>query len=125
MKIKTCSHCGGYNHTSVMCFSKPKSPPRAKRRIRKIGKVGRQWYAVRREWIKKNLPDDGYWRCTYCGNLLYLNTLTLDHKQSRSRRPDLRYELDNLVPSCWEDNSAKGSMSYEEYLEKIQEAKYA
>lgn len=92
--------------------------------MRKIGKVGRQWYATRQEWVEKNLPDSGVWKCTYCGDELYLNMLTLDHKLSRSRRPDLRYDLDNLVPACWTCNSAKGSMSIDEYKAKLAQQEY-
>lgn len=45
--------------------------------------------------------------------------LTLDHKLSRSRHPELRFVLSNLVPCCMSCNTDKGSRSSEEYLEII------
>lgn len=119
---KNCSQCGSPGHASFGCFSKRRKPLATKRHMRKVGKIGRQWISVRNEWVKKNLPDSGVWHCHYCGCELYLNTLTLDHKLSRGRRPDLRFDLDNLVPACLEDNTAKGSRSDEEYLALISPA---
>src|SRR5215469_17939277 len=117
--MKVCKYCGLTGHSSMGCFKRPNKPLKGKKRIKRIGKVGRQWWQTRQDWIKKNLPDSGTWKCTYCGGELTMNILTLDHKLSRSRRPDLRYDLDNLVPACWECNTAKGSLSFEEYIEKI------
>jgi len=109
-----CSRCGSPSHTAFTCFRKQRTPIGKKKHIRKIGKVGRQWIATRKEWIAKNLPKYGYWNCTYCGKQLDLGSLTLDHKLSRSRHPELRYELSNLTPACWECNSEKGSKDYDE-----------
>lgn len=124
MRVKAkCKHCGSDKHTSFQCFLAPHKPMkrsnmlRGKRRIRAIGKVGRQWIATRKEWIQKNLPDSGVWNCTYCGVELHLNTLTLDHIKSRSRHPELRFDLSNLAPACWDCNTAKGSKDLEELTE--------
>lgn len=62
-------------------------------------------------------PQESY-NCHYCGRFLLRNEVELDHFESRSRRPDLRYELTNLVPSCHRCNAEKGSLSGEQYLEK-------
>lgn len=113
-KPKACKQCGSTFHSKS--YHKPRNPLKGKRRIRAIGKVGRQWIATRKEWVQKNLPDSGYWVCAYCGKQLYLNTLTLDHKLSRGRHPELRFDLDNLVPACYECNIEKGSLSAEEYM---------
>jgi len=66
----------------------------------------------------------GTWQCTYCPRTLgvvqdldhgiYL--LTLDHIKSRSRHPELRYDLDNLTPACYRCNSEKGSRDLEEFI---------
>jgi len=114
--VKPCTRCGVMGHSAFNCFGKPKKPLSIKKHMRKVGKVGRQWIATRLEWISKNLPDNGHWDCTYCGVELHLNTLTLDHKQSRSRHPELRFDLDNLTPACWSCNHDKGSKSFEEYM---------
>lgn len=117
MKSKPCSLCNSVWHTKFGCPYRSRNPLKGKKRIRAIGKVGRQWIATRKEWISKNIPDSGYWNCTYCGKELHLNTLTLDHKISRSRAPELRYDLDNLTPACYDCNMAKGSKSAEEFLD--------
>jgi 5-methylcytosine-specific restriction endonuclease McrA len=49
------------------------------------------------------------WHCYLCGRPLTIETLTLDHVKSRSRHPELRYELSNLRPACWACNTAKSS----------------
>lgn len=95
-------------------LSKPIKKPKGKKRIKKIGKVGRQWWATRQEWISQNLPDSGYWICRYCGKYLTLDLLTLDHIIPRSRAPHLRFDHENLAPACWECNSQKGSLVYED-----------
>jgi 5-methylcytosine-specific restriction endonuclease McrA len=108
-----CDDCNK-THTALMCFNKPRKP------ARQVGKKGQKWLAVRREWIKNNPPDhSGYWYCYYCQCALTYDTLTIDHVIARSRRPDLQYDLSNLVPSCSMDNNLKGSLSAEEYLNKL------
>lgn len=44
--------------------------------------------------------------------------MTLDHKLSRGRHPELRYELSNLAPCCPFHNGDKGSLDLEQYLAK-------
>lgn len=112
--MPVCKRCGVEGHTAFNCFGKKRKPIGGRKHIRKVGKVGRQWMATRHEWIQKNLPDKGTWDCTYCGRPLHLNELTLDHKKSRSRHPELRFELSNLTPACWECNTLKGSKDFEE-----------
>jgi 5-methylcytosine-specific restriction endonuclease McrA len=41
---------------------------------------------------------------------------TLDHIQSRSRHPELRYVQDNLAPCCWACNELKGSKSVDQIM---------
>lgn len=101
-----------------MCFSKPRKPLKSKRSaINRIGPVAAKWMETKNEWFQKN-PAAVY-ICNYCGKEMTKEETTLDHKLSRSRRPDLRFDLDNLVPCCWNDNYKKGSLSSEEYLEKL------
>lgn len=79
--------------------------------MKKIGKVTKKWIDTRREWIDKH-PEP--WTCYLCGRLLDIDTLTLDHIKSRTRRPDLRYTENNLAPCCWPCNKAKGSKGLDE-----------
>lgn len=113
-KLSKCSYCKGMGHTAFRCPNRPRRPLKGKRRIRSIGKVGRRWIATRHEWIQKNLPDSGVWNCHYCGVELHLNELTLDHVKSRSRHPELRFDLSNLVPACISCNVTKGSGDWKE-----------
>lgn len=82
--------------------------------MKSMGKQGQKWLRTRAQWIKEN-PEPYF--CYYCKEQLMLNELELDH--SRSRRPDLRFEMTNLVPSCHRCNTAKGSRSADEYLKEI------
>ena len=82
--------------------------------MRKVGKYTKKWLATRRAWIKQNPPDfDGYYYCYLCHKAIKQNEMTLDHIIPRSRRPDLRYDFENLRPCCWECNYKKGSKIYE------------
>ena len=74
--------------------------------MNQIGKVGKQWIKTRRKWIYLN---PGPWECYICGQWLVDYSLTLDHVKSRSRHPELRFELSNLRPCCWQCNYKKGS----------------
>lgn len=111
---KACRNCGVVGHTAFACYGKVRNKWKRGKFLRRVGPVGRQWIATRKEWISKNLPDSGTWDCTYCGKPLHLNELTLDHKKSRSRHPELRFELSNLTPACWDCNTLKGSKDLEE-----------
>jgi 5-methylcytosine-specific restriction endonuclease McrA len=98
-----------------MCFNKPRVPIALNSRI---GKTKAKWMKVRGKWMQDNAPADGYWYCHYCGTPLTTDTLTLDHIIARSKRPDLRYAMTNLIPCCYFDNSQKGSLSYKQYVKK-------
>lgn len=110
-KVRSCRYCGLSTHTTMGCFARPRNRTLSRKTIRRIGKYGRKWLKTRAEWIKQN---PGPWNCYICGELLTLETLTLDHKKSRSRHPELRYDHANLAPCCWRDNQEKGSKDYEE-----------
>lgn len=83
---------------------------------------------TRKRWLFHNKPTDGYWYCTYCSKPLTtdkdmlamgVERLTLDHYHTRSRHPELRYDIKNLVPSCFRCNYAKGSIDGDDYVKKI------
>lgn len=101
-----------YNRANLLCpkcaynkYAKPRKP------IKRIGKVAKKWIETRNKWIKNN---PGPWQCylklsPMCLKSLSVDTLTLDHIQPRSRRPDLRFEYANLGPACLHCNNLKGS----------------
>lgn len=85
-----------------------------KKPMKRIGKIGKQWIADRKLWIKNNPANSsGFWYCFYCGKLLTIDNLTLDHKLSRGRHPDKRRSQDNLAPACYNCNKEKGSKDYD------------
>jgi 5-methylcytosine-specific restriction endonuclease McrA len=55
------------------------------------------------------------YNCFYCGKFLWPAEVTLDHYHSRSRHPELRYELSNLRPCCWNCNGEKGSTDGDDF----------
>lgn len=65
------------------------------------------WQKTRRKWFKENSSE--FYTCYLCFRFLLPEETTLDHVIPRSARPDLRYELSNLEPCCWECNYKKGS----------------
>lgn len=82
--------------------------------MRQLGKIGKQWSAVRKEWLKNNPPNhQGYYECYLCYKWVIASEITLDHILARSKRPDLRFDSNNLRPCCWECNKEKGSKTIE------------
>jgi 5-methylcytosine-specific restriction endonuclease McrA len=49
-----------------------------------------------------------------CLRVMTPEQTTLDHVKSRSRYPQLRYDLSNLRPTCWPCNRYKGSLDLDE-----------
>lgn len=113
---KYCDGCG-VTHTSLMCFNKPRKTVKVKKESTPSRRsIERRWLNTRKRWIKLNPPDhSGYYYCVYCGKGVKVNEMTLDHIEPRSKRPDLRFELSNLAPSCYSCNFEKGSKKPENY----------
>lgn len=63
--------------------------------------------------------------CHYCHQEIPVGDVTLDHKVARARDIKLYFDKSNLVFACELCNYDKGSMGYEEYLEKISRSKSA
>lgn len=85
--------------------------------MRQQGKVGREWARVRAKWLRDH-PKEWYY-CALrispqCPGAVRREEVTLDHIISRSRRPDLRFDPDNLQPACNPCNMLKGSRSMDE-----------
>lgn len=118
-----CTRCDSLTHVYSQCPERltDKINPKTGRyptvkRLRTKGKYTIRWEATRRAWIKLNPPDHaGYYYCHYCSVAMTVNEMTLDHMQSRTRAPELRYEMTNLLPSCGPHNVEKGSLSHDEF----------
>lgn len=116
-----CKHCGSDQHSSLMCFLKPRAP------IKKVSnKSGVKLAQMRREWFLRpeNKPDQqGEWlcylgispECTFTVNRL---TLNLEHVRSKVRHPELKFDPDNLKTSCQPCNKLKGSLDLEDLVDK-------
>lgn len=113
---KPCKWCGLSNHTSFTCRHKQRKGLHATAKINKHGKVAKQWAVTRTTWFRKFPPPPGRQYCCYiCGIPVGL-TPELDHIASRTRHPELRFDLNNLLPICHLDNQAKGSRDLNHYL---------
>ncbi len=119
-KPKPCKYCGQKTHTSLTCRAKPRKAIIVKKIINRVGPVTAKWIETRHRWIQLNPPDqDGYWTCylhisPFCPSRVDIYELTLDHVKSRSRHPELRFDLSNLKPACGACNELKGSRDLEE-----------
>jgi 5-methylcytosine-specific restriction endonuclease McrA len=107
VKTKPCKICGSVYHYASFCPYKPK---------KKLtnGPVFTRWSNCKAEWFKLYAAE--FYTCHYCGQRMTKQETTLDHKISRSRAPQLRYDFANLVPCCWICNGLKGSLDHDEYV---------
>ena len=108
-----CRSCGRtfvrYNSLQRKCGLCTKNLT-AKKPMKKIGAVTKKWINTRNQWIKDNLPDHaGYYICYLCGSPVHIDEMELDHRKSRSRSPELRFEQSNLFPVHHACNTEKGS----------------
>src|SRR5947209_7901422 len=109
--LKPCIHCNQTDHYPWQCFKNPDRKKQMQRKIRR-GKQNLKWFKIRRLWHKENRRES--YNCYYCGKFLLPDEVELDHFISRSRAPHLRYDLNNLVVSCHDCNTLKGSLSGDE-----------
>jgi len=89
--------------------------------MRRIGKKGKIWIALRKQWIKDNPPDEwGLWTCylqihPWCPKRIDRQRLTLDHEEQGIKRSQSK-----LSPACVYCNGMKGSRSYEQIKASLQ-----
>jgi len=114
---KHCILCDEIGHSRTQCLKYSSRTPRNKPRY--YGKYTDKWRRTRLKWYSLNAPDHaGYYYCHYCGVAITEAESTLDHIKTRSEAPELRYDLNNVVVCCWPDNSKRGSMKYELFIER-------
>lgn len=116
-----CKHCGSDSHTSLMCFQKARAP------IKKVSNKTKQKDAqMRREWFKRpeNAPNvNMQWTCYLkispeCDIFVTKETLNLEHVRSKVRSPELKFDPDNIKPSCRFCNQKKQSRDIEDLVEE-------
>lgn len=118
--LKQCKWCKEDNpkHWPYQCRNNPKMTARPLKRF-KAGKVSHTWQRTREIWFRENYQDS--YNCFYCGRHLWIYEVTLDHYLSRSRHPELRYDLENLRPSCALCNYEKGSIDGDIFVKRYKE----
>lgn len=120
-KLKPCTYCKGLGHLAFGCTKKPRKPLARVKRMRKVGRVTQKLIDQRKEYLKAH-PAPHY--CFYC---LYLDMeeeldekdVQIEHFQTKSDRPDLRFDYSNLVKSCALHNKLKADKSGPEFLELL------
>lgn len=112
---RMCKNCGRtfpqYNTLQKLCglcqinkYAKPK------KRIKRVGRIARQWINFRKDWIESHPPDNGYYyTCAICFRPVHIDDVTLDHIEPRSSRPELRFVEENIQPTHYFCNTEKGS----------------
>lgn len=113
---KPCKFCGALGHIAFTCRKKPKKPLKVAKKLKPRGKYGQQWIVTRETWFKKNPAE--FYICYLCGKRMTPAETTLDHVKSRSRHPELRFNLENLRPACWSCQEVKGSKDLDELPER-------
>lgn len=82
----------------------------------KVGKVQKRTQAAVKKWkASQTTNHQGYYACYYCGK--WVRYLMAEHYMSKVRRPDLRTDHSNLVPTCSDCNENKRSQNGDEFKE--------
>lgn len=125
---KPCKICGGLSHTAAFCYQKANKPIKIKSYLPRSRKLipaeSKKAYSRRvqtyHKWMKANPPNsDGHWLCylqisELCPKRLVRETLTLEHVITRSKAPELKYDITNIRPACGWCNKMKGSRTLEQ-----------
>ena len=122
-----------FSEVSSGCYQAEYGKRKAKRRLRKAEKCGyrvrmyRKRYgrsgSYRYRFMKAWPPENGKYRCVYCGRKIRPEKMTVDHvipvdaaktSKKAQRMLDRHYQdgvndLNNLVPCCFRCNQKKGS----------------
>lgn len=116
-KPKPCAECGSIWH-SKGAHRPPKGFQARKRKLRyEALKTKAKRLKTADEWDKLNPPDhNGQWICylqisPYCPVTLSRETMVREHVEPKNKRPDLKYDVNNLKPSCSPCNKLKAGRS--------------
>lgn len=114
-RVNPCHHCGSSWHSAWKC------PHIANKPLKKEGdKARKKRQSTANKWFKANPPDEhGDWICylqisELCPKKLNRQLITLEHVKSKVRHPELKYDINNIKPSCSFCNYLKGSRDLEE-----------
>lgn len=120
--MSVCKNCGGEGHTAFNCPKKPRKPLKAKKKLKKVGRLGQKYAELRKQFFTDN--PYGPYECLYytimdMPSSLEANEVNVEHFQSKTHHPELRFVKGNLVVSCPGHNQDKGSMDGDKYIEKL------
>lgn len=97
----------------------PKALKRTRMRIKPYDPL---WFQCRMEWFEENPPNfEGYYQCALCPYMVLATETTLDHIETRSSHPHLKYVKSNLQPAHLACNTRRGSMTMEWYRDAYPE----
>lgn len=88
------------NNVSIDPMWKPeKTPPKPKKYIKQVGKVGKARAADRRAKLKAEPANhEGYRQCYICFHMF--KYVDLEHEEDASTHPELRHDPDNHKWAC-------------------------
>lgn len=125
IKSNPCKTCQSTWHTKAFCPQNRTPLKQSTKRIKPMSDKTRAKSRVRDQaWFEQNPPDTaGLWQCYLrihpkCPRLLNRQDLLLEHVQSKVRRPELKFAVDNLRPACGYCNKLKGSQSIDDLIAK-------
>lgn len=96
-------------------------PLRAKKRMRRIGKIGQQLLDQRVQYFEENDPP---YYCIYCLFIgidipILEEDAQIEHGMTKNNHPCLRCTKSNLYISCSSHNRDKGGVDIDKYLAKL------
>lgn len=125
-----CKFHGVSTHSTFTCGLNPRRKPmkrgkplKAKKRMKRIGKIGQQLLDQRVQYFQENDPP---YYCIYCVFIgidipILEEDAQIEHGMTKNNHPGLRFSKDNLYIACSFHNEDKGGMDIDEYLEKLTE----
>lgn len=120
MKNGPCKYCGSTQHTSLMCFKKPR---RAIKKESDRSKSKRM--TTSDEWYAENPPSKkGTWECYLrispnCHVLVTRSTINLEHVLTKNKHREHKYNKKNLKPACKPCNRLKGHRDLSELIDEF------
>lgn len=114
MKLPKCKNCGQIGHYKTFCFKTKQKVPK-----RFSEKYATSNSAMRKRWFELNPPNhNGKWICYLqiskdCPELLTSESLTLEHIMPKVKAPELKFNHENIAPSCQFCNTIKASRTLE------------
>lgn len=124
LKTKPCALCGSIWHSKGHHKPKKGFKPPTKRLRPESKKTRLKRLTTRQEWFELNPGPT--WNCYLrivpnCLRVVTIETLNIEHPDSKTRRPDLKYDAKKLKPACGPCNEFKGSLSEAEARKKAKE----